>query len=84
MLTGVVPWVNNSISHQFGVCLSLGCLGHTAGQLGASDVAVFAQVMSQVVRLMGKMVRTGKEEGRGTYNKNPAAHNPPATMNDKG
>jgi hypothetical protein len=33
VLVGVVPWVNNTISHQLGMSLSLGCLGHTAGQL---------------------------------------------------
>ena len=33
VLVVAVPWVDNSISHQFGVGLSLSCLGHTAGQL---------------------------------------------------
>jgi len=33
VLVGAVPWVDNSIGHQFGVGLSLGCLGHTASQL---------------------------------------------------
>lgn len=33
VLVGAVPWVDDSISHQFGMGLSLGCLGHTASQL---------------------------------------------------
>jgi hypothetical protein len=33
VLAGVIPWVNNSISHQLGMSLSLSCLGHTASQL---------------------------------------------------
>jgi hypothetical protein len=35
VLAGTIPWVDNSISHQLGMGLSLGCLGHTASQLRA-------------------------------------------------
>jgi len=40
MLAGVVPWVNNSIDHQFGVGLSRGSLGHAVSQLSQRRVIV--------------------------------------------
>ena len=88
VLVGAVPWVYNSISHQFGVSLSLGCLGHTASQL-RPDLRAELRI-DLAGRIEENMKERGRMKGRRgvgreiTYKKYPAAHNPPATMNDRG
>jgi hypothetical protein len=61
VLAGVIPWVDNSISHQLGMSLSLGCLGHTASQLRAKARNRYA---STVCASDGIIYRDGKRGRR--------------------
>jgi hypothetical protein len=62
VLVGVVPWVNNTISHQLGVGLSLGCLGHTAGQLQTPSMRGCSPSPYSMTKEKKKESREGREE----------------------